>query len=827
MVKGGASSPFEFCGIPLGGLGTGSVEIRGDGHFHQWQIMNNEPWGNGPATAEMDDEGLFFGIAAASKGQSKVMILAKGRWGDSSPGFSWEDLRWMLDPYHMPWNNFPETIDYDGRFPFANLDYRNRNFPVRAALEAFSPFIPLDSKNSGLPVAFLTFTLANTSKATQRVSLFGALKNCVGYDCPQNESVITHHETGKVSHLEFSRRDLPRLCQSDGTMALGVWSAKAGRVTYVLHAVHPRDLYDPVMETGCLENLDRSVFRGSVGNDLGYARVRKADVGFSRGLLCKTVSMKPGETVEITFALAWHFPNLLQPVRWREPATEKIGHYYENWFSSASEVVTYGARNFSDLRARSREFVDAFYGSTVDRWLLDLANAQLTSFSKSTWWDKSGRFAVWEGLGCCGLQTLDITLYGSFPIILFFPDQQKSQMELVSVTAQECGRPPHLFHGSLCAKGAPRNNRIDNSIQFILLVWRDAVWTGDRDYVRKMWPAVEIYLKDMWSMDTDGDGLPNNAGVDQSYDQFPLFGTSAYVGFQYAGALLAASELAGMIGLAARAEELSAKVRPALETLEKQLWNGAYYNLSYDSKPGTGNAGCMADQLCGDWFVRQTTGRGLVDDAKAARALECVFRYCMRDDSFLANCDWPKGGRVKIRRETSDQANCPWTGVEHAVAAEMMLLGLWRQAREILRGVYERYDRFGMRYNHIECGSHYYRAMSAWAPYLALTGFAWNASTGQITLGVPKGKGRFLWNTPSAWGYVTFGGAKRSCQLDVVRGTLDLQSLRLAGSKARSVSAKRDGRAVSAICKAQAGATVVQFQTRVSLGRGSSLTLSA
>ena len=31
-------------GAPLGGIGTGFVEIRADGCFHEWQIFNAGPW---------------------------------------------------------------------------------------------------------------------------------------------------------------------------------------------------------------------------------------------------------------------------------------------------------------------------------------------------------------------------------------------------------------------------------------------------------------------------------------------------------------------------------------------------------------------------------------------------------------------------------------------------------------------------------------------------------------------------------------------------------------------------------------------------------------
>jgi uncharacterized protein (DUF608 family) len=580
------------------------------------------------------------------------------------------------------------------------------------------------------------------------------------------------------------------------------------------------------MEAGYLENLDRSTFHGSVGNDLG-ARPRLARLAFdlSRGALAKTMTLEPGETAEVTCALAWYFPNMAQESCGK--AMEVIGHQYENWFHSAGDAFGYAAKSFADLRARSREFVDAFYGSTADRWVLDATAAQLTTLTKSAWWDKAGRFAIWEGLGCCGLQTLDITLYGSFPILQFFPELEKKQMEMVTVTAHSAGRPPHAFHGSFSECCLYGNNRIDNDVQFALLVWRDALWTGDVAWAKRMWPVVETYLADIDKSDADGDGLPNNAGIDQSYDQFPLYGTSAYVGMQYVGALKAAGQLAAMIGRTARAQELAARAARALATLEKQLWNGEYYELSFDAASGTGNAGCMADQLCGDWFVRQTDGEGLVDEARARKALRAVFRYCTREEGFLANCDWPRGGRVKIRRETSDQANCPWTGVEYAVAAEMILLGMRREALAITRDVWDRHERLGMRYNHIECGDHYYRALSSWAIYLALAGFAWDGVGGAMTFGAPRGAARFVWNTPAAWGRVTLAARGRTlAEIEVVRGTLRLGSVNLRGVSANNVTVRAGGKLLKAAVAATEGGIVITLPRMIALKAGTRLTVT-
>jgi hypothetical protein len=289
----------------------------------------------------------------------------------------------------------------------------------------------------------------------------------------------------------------------------------------------------------------------------------------------------------------------------------------------------------------------------------------------------------------------------------------------------------------------------------------------------------------------------------------------------------AAAQMADMIGRADRAKALAQSATSALEALEKQLWNGEYYGLSFDLKAGKGNAGCMADQLCGDWFVRQSDGIGIVQEDRARKSLEAVFRYCMRGKEYLVNCEWPKGGRVKIRRETSDQARCPWSGVEFAVAAEMILLGLRREGMTVLRGIYDRYDRFGMRYNHVECGTHYYRAMSSWAPYLAITGFAWDAFTRRMRFALPKGKGRFLWSTPSAWGTVSMRPSKKVlCEIRVLRGEIDIQGLLLSGVAAKCVSVKAGGKRIDAASEALGRETTIVLPKPTTLREGYVLSVS-
>src|ERR1039458_10630390 len=50
-------------GAPLGGIGTGLLEIRPDGGFYEWQIFNSGAWAGrsgGPAAARPQQLQVFF-----------------------------------------------------------------------------------------------------------------------------------------------------------------------------------------------------------------------------------------------------------------------------------------------------------------------------------------------------------------------------------------------------------------------------------------------------------------------------------------------------------------------------------------------------------------------------------------------------------------------------------------------------------------------------------------------------------------------------------------------------------------------------------------------
>ncbi|MBD3243824.1 MAG: hypothetical protein GF331_24750, partial [Chitinivibrionales bacterium] len=235
--------------------------------------------------------------------------------------------------------------------------------------------------------------------------------------------------------------------------------------------------------------------------------------------------------------------------------------------------------------------------------------------------------------------------------------------------------------------------------------------------------------------------------------------------------------------------------------------------------------GVMADQVNADWFMRQTTASPLLAPKRVRSALSAVLAHCSTPHGFVANCAWPAGGAVTIGRHTADQANWPWSGVEYSLAAHLVLAGKQREGLRVARDVWERYERAGLRFNHIECGGHYYRALSSWALYLALSGFAMDVPAGTITVAVDRKPAQFVLCTATGWGVATTGKGKGLLSLTVHDGSIRVRTFVLRGVSVSTAAAKIDGKRVACELKSSRGMTQVDFGRHRNLTKGTRLSI--
>ena len=143
---------LEAVGMPLGGIGSGSIWLNGNGQLGIWQIFNN--------LSEPRVPDSFFAVAAkTASGPAVARVLQTEGEGNLRP---------------------VESIDYEGGYPIARLTFHDAQLPLEVTLEAMNPMVPLDTANSSIPCALFRLTAKNAGSEPVEAAFSATLQNAVG-----------------------------------------------------------------------------------------------------------------------------------------------------------------------------------------------------------------------------------------------------------------------------------------------------------------------------------------------------------------------------------------------------------------------------------------------------------------------------------------------------------------------------------------------------------------------------------------------------------------------------------------------------------------------
>lgn len=701
-------------GVALGGIGAGFTELRKDGVFYNWNIFNNRPLGSGEFFEMPEDSMLFFILRYEVEGEYPRMKLLQ-----IHEGYRVAAIRNHY--YAFPWLTGVQSTTYEAAFPFIRMTFGGEEMPLEVELEAFSPFIPHDVKNSALPTALFDFSVRSTCERPVDVMLMASMHNAVGYDVEEKYHVARAEERGGYKLVEVTE-DMDESLASYGSQAL---ASLAPDSTHYLgwEAVHP--YYEIVIRNRELPNYDDTEGRNKVDPDTGRLKAmygHYSSIAVSRKLVAE-------ERFDHSFVMGWHFPNL-----YSRDGSRLEGHYYDNFFDGAGEVVDYVVENRKELRSRSRQFVEDSYDSSAPDFLLDQVNSQLNTFFTSSWLTRDMDFGISEGLSpdrAYGpLATTDVSMYGAMSVAALFPELHKNMMRAHRRLQAPDGEIAHGINRNFQQTDTQESvtGRLDLPSQYALLSLLGYFWTGDRDYLRRMWPSIKDALDYVLrERDRDGDCLPDMEGTMCTYDNFAMYGAASYVSSLWMGALKAAAQAAKELDDDAAAARYSGVLERAAEAFERKLWNGEYYILYNDEggEHGGRDEGCLTDQLIGQWAIHLVGLGELFEPERVHSALETICRIS-RQPWGLVNCRWPDDRFLHPVDEDCwhDQANTCWSGVELAFASFLIYEGMLETGLGVIENVDERYRAEGMYWDHVEFGGHYYRPMSAWAITNALLGLS-------------------------------------------------------------------------------------------------------
>ncbi|MCW8132260.1 MAG: hypothetical protein KIS92_18070 [Planctomycetota bacterium] len=662
--------------FPLGGIGTGTVSLGGRGNLRDWEI-HNRPGKNKnlPLT--------FFAVWAKTAG-SKDAPVAKIL------------ERKLLPPYHAGHGldranlggvaRFDEA-EFRGEYPFAWIDFKDRELPVKASLEAYTPFVPLNADESSYPVAVFHWTFRNPSKKAVQVSLLSTMQNPIGRQDigvkSEIKSLLNQYRKGEGVHgLWFTAPELKADDPNQMTAALTTTWEDADVQTNLYKGGwwdSAHILWDDFAEDGRLEESIRSVYgdekpKGDAQHAQGFFDFVQGKGGAGTGALCMHATIEPGASVTIPVTISWHSPFMKA---WTENIIVRT--YMASQFKDAWDAAELLQRNKEGLEAATRAWHGAFYGSTLPAVALDAAGSQASIIRTPTCVRLAdGQFYGWEGCsddnGCCNGTCTHVWNYEQ-ALAFLFPALERSIRKNEFLNSTDA-RGHMQFRSSMPANAKRGDYHAcgDGQMGCIIRLYRDWQLSGDDRFLKECWPAAKRALEFAWTepngWDADGDGLME--GCQHNTYDIEFYGPNPLMQAMYLGALEAGARMAGYLGDEASAKAYRKLAASGRKKMEKDLWNGDYYIQKVNvakglnvpehlrgpaasgsaacgpgcdcNQPPGGKApalvpgkdfevkyqhgeGCLADQLLGQW-ASHVAGLGYVlDPEQVERAVATVFKH--------------------------------------------------------------------------------------------------------------------------------------------------------------------------------------------------------
>ncbi len=643
-------------GAPIGGFGAGTITWRFDGNFYKGRLDiafdDFTP----------DENCGFYMYQKQGKGKAFAQKLTGDALGSGQ-------------------------ATYYALFPKAWVDYSGDQFTCKSKVTQFSPIIPGDYQRSSYPVGVYKWEITNPTNAPCDVAIMFTWNN--NFSGAAAEPVTA----GDYIGLKLKREDdSDAEEETEGEFTLATRQQEGVTVTYAA-ATDVKAMQKDFDKDGL---LNKKVKRSPVG-----AIAFKATVG-------------PGEAITVPIILAWDIPLTQFGIggnKWYKRYTRFFGRSGLNSWNIAKEALD----NFAAWEKSIDNWQDGVLkNKTYPDWLkTSLFNELYYYFAGGTVWEAgaaSGQadnpdedmFSHLECYDYALYGTADVRFYGSWPLILLWPELDKQAVRQFSDSVHNTRKDRPVPMGTCAHDFGSRNSAFaqwnaytyrntqewkDLNSKLVLMVYRDWKLTGAKDieFLKYCWIPVQKAMEKTKSQDSDGDGLPNSNGIDQTYDEMNLFGNTSYCSSLYLAACQAAKEIALIMGDKAKADTYQAWFDLGKKNFEAKLWNGVYYNIDTDSRAPDR---IMSDQICGQWYAKACGLPGIVSSSNAKSAFATIYK-----NNFKIFSDGQHGvvnvmtadGEVD---NSTGQANEAWVGTAWGVVSGMIQEGLVKEAEEIGYSLY-------------------------------------------------------------------------------------------------------------------------------------------
>lgn len=788
--------------FPLGGIGAGSIGLRGNGSLCQWEIFNRpdrctiNPFSHFAVKAERDGKVIDSRVL---EGDARGSFM-----GDVSKGTELWVYGNGVDRGTMAGARHFRTAEFSAFYPLAQIDFKDEHFPGSVTMRAASPFIPMDSMSSGLPCAIFNFEIFNDSNEDTDYTVAFSVNNLFSGERKNRHTMIDNTHCMHLYCEGIGEDDVKY-----GNMTV---AAPDGEVSYQEHWYRG----------GWFDELCTFLRDFSALGPLKNREYSDSWQGYTD--VCTTasrVTVKAGEKKSIRFILTWYAPNI---EKYWDPRRQKMKNYYSTVFNSSLSVARHILKKYDYLWQNTLLFCETLENQSIPEPMLDAVQANLAILKSTVCLRlEDGTLWGWEGVteksGSCEGSCTHVWNY-AYSMAFLFPDLERSIHDAeFKYSIDSDGKMAFRTMLPLGSKMSGFRACVDGQMGTVIKVYRDWKLCGDINYISEKWDKIKSIIAYAWSdrnpdrWDSEKSGLLS--GRCHHTLDMELFGASSWLEGYYLGALKAAAEMAAALGDTEAESEYTVLFENGKRLAEESLFNGEYYcqriDLSDKSIPdayemgellnSTGywndeageikyqiGDGCAITAVISDWQCRLCGPGEVFDSERRKSTLRAIHRYnfksmrdidnscrifALNDECGTVICSWDNAAKLPAIPLTYAE-EC-MSGFEYAIAAEMLQDGMTEEAEKTVAAVRERYDgEHRDPWAEIECGASYARSMSSYSLLIAYSGFSADAVRSRMEF-KPIANGRYFWSFGGAWGVADCGSS--SLKLRALWGEVHLKEL--------------------------------------------------
>jgi uncharacterized protein (DUF608 family) len=628
---------FVPCGMPLGGIATGSLDLETDGTFGFCTLFNSGVPTRGPLKY------VFLGLSSGGR-------------------------TWLLSSRTATGVESATQIHYWGHYPIADIEYE-LDSPLSVGLRAWTPFFPGDSRLSNTPASIFEVHIRNLSNESRPVTLAFSFPgptqaeaqisptsprryHLIGF--PVNEPV----EQGAIA----AKRDQTLV---DGFNCMSV-TAETG-TGYALGVLGS----ERVRFGGGLWTEGYEYITGKHWNAIPTHLPRTVETDFDTSAAVD-FDLGPHETKVVRFVLAWYSPI------WKGEKSNVFSRMYTRSYPDAVAAARALAKNHEPWLQRVIAWQEVVYtDQSQPVWLRESLVNVLHLITRTGYWaaakppigewcrDEDGLFGMNEcPRECAQIECIPCTFYGNIPLVYFFPDLALSTLRGYKAYQYPDGGPPWIFGGITgevvegghstdgcdMATPSPGYQSTLNGPAYVAIFDRYWQRSGDAEIMREFYDSIKKAVIYTINLRPGAEGIVSVPAGDRNptrphgkagellewFEGNGWFGMTPHVGGIHLAMLRMAQRMAEQTNDSAFADQCSQWIKQGSDVLESSLWNGTYYLCYYEPEAGKKSDMVFGYQLDGEWMTSYHGVPGVFRRDRLPVALQKIHDTCVTLNRFGA-----------------------------------------------------------------------------------------------------------------------------------------------------------------------------------------------